>query len=103
MMRRRLKVGCAVLGISGICCSALAAGTGERRSCVDLAIVVVDPAEVEWGYWVLGGAVHRFDTGVWRPTLGLGSDFTLPVTQFVGFPAGDGAWSGPRVIRVGRV
>lgn len=73
----------------------------EPRSCADVAVVDVDPARLEWGYWVLGGVVHRIEPGVWRPTLGLGSELTLGVAQFVGFPAGDGPWGGRAEIRAG--
>lgn len=100
-MRLRMSAGCIALSVSFVCGKVAAADTEERRSCVDLAIVDVDPAKLEWGYWVLGGAVHRSETGSFRPTVGLGSELTVPMAQFVGFPAGYGPLAGRAEVRAG--
>ena len=66
--------------------------TSVQRSCVDVAIVEVKPARIEWAYWLSGGALLGAFGRSASPMVGLGTELTRQAFVYRGFPAGGPGW-----------
>ncbi len=90
------------LTLSGAVAALPLEDTGDRQvTCPDVAIEDVEPANTEWGYWALAGALRRLEDRTWHPSIGVGSEVTWGVARYVGFPADGSPWAGRAEIRSG--
>lgn len=72
----------------------------DQRTCVDVAVRETHPADLEWVYWVSGGAAFAGHGP--KPSIGIGAELTRGLLVFRGFPAGDyGPWLGRAELRWG--
>jgi hypothetical protein len=86
------------------CWASLAHAAAERRSvresCPQALIHEVNPARLEWAYWIAAGAVRGQDAP-WSAVGGIGAELTLGVLTYRGFPATGGPWAGRGEVRIG--
>lgn len=69
--------------------------------CEDVSVHEVKPADLEWTYWMLGGATFEGPHGSASALGGIGAELTRQVLRYQGFPAGRSGWLATAEMRAG--
>lgn len=70
-------------------------------SCVDLAVHSAAPAKFEWSYWAAGGALLGGARRSAGASAGIGTELTLGLAQYRGFPSGVPSTANQAELRAG--